>query len=420
MAGLAASEKRRYVEDNPTFQQALAQIDQQAKAVAEHPKVQDGYAFLARFGQRGIWRDMKPWKWISERAWIVDKDSNLVVLTPHYGQMRLEAVWRWFEKRRLPVRIIVLKARQIGFSTYIQARFFQDVIRNQERWALLIAHKKEIGWEIAGKFVRMLEELRRHPAKKAKWEFMVKTASRNGVSFGEPLRGGISVASAEEDQPGHGITRQLIHISEHPRWPGTAEDIERKTSGLLFGLHDGPETACVIESTANGDTGWFREMFWDSHRAWAKKKLPDSGYRSLFVPWWIHGEYRWSHCWGGTEFSIPGHIPDYLAEEITETLSEEETMLMTRFGCDLDQLAWRRNVWAAKCQKDWSRFHEQNPATPEEAFLASGRPAFDIDAMTRAKNLAETTDLVAKGDLVDESADFQRMEPELASGMKEF
>jgi hypothetical protein len=55
---------------------------------------------------------------------------------------------------------------------------------------------------------------------------------------------------------------------------------------------------------------------------------------------------------------------------------EEEPWLLEQFGVTLEQLRWRRVTIAEECGGDIEFFHQEHPATPEQAFIGSGRPVF--------------------------------------------
>lgn len=75
--------------------------------------------------------------------WIVDKDMELVRLRPNRGQRRLlEEVERARAEGR-PVRIDVLKARQIGYSTAIAAMNFAEWLTRPYARIAVIADVKD-------------------------------------------------------------------------------------------------------------------------------------------------------------------------------------------------------------------------------------------------------------------------------------
>ena len=67
-----------------------------------------------------------PRSYIEHFLWIRDKRSQLIPLRLKPAQERLYNVMREEHAAGRPVRLVILKARQLGFSTMIEACFFQD------------------------------------------------------------------------------------------------------------------------------------------------------------------------------------------------------------------------------------------------------------------------------------------------------
>jgi hypothetical protein len=113
----------------------------------------------------------------------------------------------------------------------------------------------------------------------------------------------------------------------------------------------------VLESTANGVGGWFYDQ-------WENAVRGKSDYIPLFFPWYKHPEYR--------------VINPYL--KLTDLNAEEKDYY--KLGVDLSHLEWRR--WAIDNQfnSDEDGFKQEYPATPEEAFLTTGRNIFPLDYLS--------------------------------------
>lgn len=368
---------------------AVLDVEETVRAIKADERERDTWRFFYYFNRdKGIARRMTRREWIERYVRIRDIQGNVIPLKLNRAQRRLEAWVLRMERRGMPVRIVILKARQMGFSTYVQAVFFERIMRGVNVRALIVAHK-----DITSK--RLLEMARFMAKRISKgagefWDLKFEGWARGRIAIAQPIMGDLVVASAEEDDPAHGFTYQCLHLSETSRWPRP----ENTVRGILPPLHPVPGTYGFSESTANGDTGWFREQFWS---AWKERGKPldarRSGWVALFFPWIDHYEYRWTQTYGhGRE------LPEELVDEIRATLDDEEAELL-KMTCryrglgemkvDYDQLAWRRRKIAelesaAKGQSGIDLFHEQYPVRPEEAFLASGRPLFDtskIDAM---------------------------------------
>jgi hypothetical protein len=130
------------------------------------------------------------------------------------------------------------------------------------------------------------------------------------------------------------------------------------------------------------------------------------GWRGFFAPWFWDQTYRWSH--------MTGAPPDEAHErEIRESLSLEELALLGRRyvvrkkgwrEVDIDQLAWRRHTIRNKCRGAIEAFHQEYPATHEEAFLSSGMPLFEPSLIAKQRELGVREPLF-QGALVDPEAE---------------
>lgn len=128
--------------------------------------------------------------------------------------LRANAVQREFERRR-GQKNIVLKARQLGFTTWTAARFFLRTITRPGTLTLQVAHTQQAAEEIfriVHRFVDWLpQELRDGP---------LKTSQLNvrQIVFPE-IDAQYCVVTAGDRNAGRGLTVQNLHCSELARWP---------------------------------------------------------------------------------------------------------------------------------------------------------------------------------------------------------
>ena len=66
---------------------------------------------------------------------------------------------------------------------------------------------------------------------------------------------------------------------------------------------------------------------------------------------------------------------------------------MQDFGVSYEQLKWRRWCINNNCNGDVEQFHQEYPSTPEEAFIASGRPRFNIGVLKQYRRQAKEGDI---------------------------
>ena len=287
------------------------------------------------------------------------KKGDIIGLVLNPPQLRLyEAIREQWEAGK-PIRIIILKARQMGFSTLTAAIIFWLVVTNFNRTAMVVAHEEKATRTIFGMyrlFFTMLPEWLK-PQTRANsgyvLEFNQPTRSKSQVAG---LNSVIKCATAGGQGIGRGETVQYLHLSEYGFWPGNPKDTYL---GVAQTVPDEPGTMIVIESTANGFND-FKDK-WDL--AVECQRTGEEGFVPIFFAWWEMPSYR-------------RRVP----RDFQRTTEEEE--LAQLYGLDDEQLAWRRYTINTKCGGDVERFRQEYPSCPEEAFIASGSCVFNQAAIT--------------------------------------
>ncbi len=253
--------------------------------------------------------------------------------------LKANAAQRSFERRR-GQRNIVLKARQMGLTTWAAARFFLKTITQPGTLTLEVAHSQESAEEIFRIVHRFLdwlpEELRGGP---------LRTSQSNVRQIVFPqMDAQYRVVSAGDRNAGRGLTVQNLHCSELARWPG---DPAETLAGLRAAMSPGAEL--ILESTPDGVGGCF-------HEEW--QTAGETGMVRHFFPWWLERRYR--------------------AEAVDGArLTDEERALMARHGLDREQIGYRRRIRA-----NFRGLARQEYAEDEQScFLASGDSVFELEAI---------------------------------------
>ena len=220
--------------------------------------------------------------------------------------LKANAVQTAFEERR-GEHNIVLKARQMGLTTWAAARFFIRTITQPGSLTLEVAHTRESAEEIFRIVHRFLDwlpdQLRNGPLRTAR-------ANAGQIVFPE-IDSQYRVVSAGERNAGRGLTVQNLHCSELARWPG---DPAETLAGLRASMT--PAAEMILESTPEGAGGCFYEEW---------QKAGETGMVRHFFPWWMERRYR------GQAAAL-------------DSLSNEERELMKREGLDLGQIGYRRQI----------------------------------------------------------------------------
>jgi hypothetical protein len=287
---------------------------------------------------------------------IQDRDTGLVRRWPiNWAQAEFidEYHRQWNEDR--PVRIIVLKARQLGISTATQAIGFAQAQIIPDQAELTVAHDMDSSEHLLTMTTRYWDTFAYKPLREAKYQ------SRKHLQW-DQWGSSIRVTTAKNTAAGRGKTIRFLHGSEVAFW----DEGETLMLSLNQTVPVAPKTGVVLESTANGIGNYFYDL-------WYAAVEGNVDYVPMFFPWWKHPGYRASHL---------KHV--YKAIK-SSTLDEDERLLVRLLGGPTseweDRVAWRR--WAIRnlANGDVNQFKQEYPATPEEAFVSTGVNIFPIDKL---------------------------------------
>ena len=320
--------------------------------------------------------------WAASLVWIHNKDAgDDVLFRLRYPQRIL--VSRFEEKRRagLPIRLILLKARQWGGSTTTQLYMaWLQFIHKRGLNSLIIAHQGTASDEIKDMFDTMIKQYPLEMLHEMGETFNPNEpkmigVGKSGSTHRVPQRNcKIKIGTAERPDGCRGGAYSLVHLSEVGIWKKTdgksPEDIVRSAcSGILLK----PYTMIVMESTANG-TGNF---FHTEYTAAADPKTP-SQFESLFIAWYDIEQY-----------SLPFQNQDQLRSFASLLFEnrENDNVLSTREesgrylwwlwqkGATLEAINWYIHERAGK--NDHAIMASEFPSDDVEAFVHSGTMVFD-------------------------------------------
>ncbi len=302
--------------------------------------------------QYDVLRDAK--KYMEAFLQIKDKTGKIVPFRLNSAQKRLYETICQQEKAGKPIRVVILKSRQMGFSTLTEALIYYRTATRKNVSSFIITHKDEATANLF-RMSKLYQEknpvrpmLKNSNAKELIFENPTKNAREKERKPG--LRSRMKCATAGGQGVGRSDTLTNVHASELAFWPG---DIAETLAGLMQAVPNTPESLVIIESTANGFN--FFKKLWDDAAAGLNDFVP------FFAAWYEMEEYRMS----------------YYGEELTA----EETELKAAFGLDDEQIMWRRWCIRNNCGGDLEYFHQEYPATPEEAFIATGAAVFSRAAI---------------------------------------
>ena len=267
---------------------------------------------------------------------IRSKKRGLVRLVPNRAQLEYA--------KNCTQRNIVLKARQLGITSYVAARFFIQTITQPGTMTVQVAHSQESAEEIFKIVHRFLENL---PEGTQHGALDTSHANVRRIVFSR-LDSEYRVETADENA-GRGLTIHNLHCSEVARWSRGA--VEALASLRAAVPKDGN---IVLESTPNGAGGLFYEEW---------QRAEETGYTRHFFPWWYAEEYEAD----ATDVDLG-------------KLTQEEEELVARHKLTATQIAFRR-----KTKSELRGLMTQEYAEdPVACFRASGESVFEMEAIDRA------------------------------------
>ena len=328
----------------------------------------------------------KRWR-MDNLYWIITKDGTKEVFKMNRAQKH------FFENflskpGEIYHRHIILKSRQLGFTTFIDLFILDEVLFNSNREGLIVAHKVQDATEI---FDRKIDFAVRNMAEDIKGAFF--KLQRNSakkiqvvVDYG-PDKG--STSSIQVAISGRSATYFYVHISEFAKmcvmYPKNAQEVETGTfpavpfDGFIF-----------IEGTAEGMAGRFYEMF---NGSWlVRDTITPMVSRVKFLPHF----YNWQY-------------DDMEMKKITETIPVDK---MEIGEIDFGEYQKEHNLTDVEITyyymkylqmggKDSSdavhKLHQEYPTTPEEAFLSTGQTYFPT---SKVFSMLQTAKQGIRGELI--------------------
>lgn len=293
--------------------------------------------------------------WCARCVTIKDKhNSKNVPLVLNRPQRRLLGVMEGQRVAGLPVRVILLKARQWGGSTLVQMYLAWMQLVRHTGWNSLICGHLHMTSKCIKRMYNLL--LRHYPREMldddgCRLQFS-KLEGQPNVQQLEARDCLVLTASSRSEDAARGYDISMAHLSEVAFWKESAmhspDDVVRSVCGSVALK---PETVVVLESTADGVGDYF-------HDEWLRAELGRSDKAPVFVPW----------------YEIDGYaraVDDPAA--LWDSMDEYERDLWDD-GRTLEQINW----YHAK-RKEY-RTHElmmaEYPGTASEAFSTSGNNPF--------------------------------------------
>ena len=306
------------------------------------------------------------YRYIDNNLWIRTKSGKLERLVPNKPQKALIDYVLYCLELGIPVRVILLKARQMGLSTIVEAICYWWTSTNKHQTAVIIGHEDTSAKNLYMMFRRYYDNS--NPIFKPS----VKYNTRSDLTFERYDDGGnqvglgsvIKTATAKNTSAGRSDTVQFLHASEVGEW----ENGEELIASLMQTIPDLPNTFIFLESTAKGKGNYF-------HKEWRNAEKGENNFVPFFFPWWLIDEY------------------EVYDDEDIGTLSEYEEFLISLFKKGFNTFSGDRYTvteeqyipkikFYRRKSKDFAsdptRMYQEYPSVAKEAFVASGANVFPV------------------------------------------
>lgn len=284
---------------------------------------------------------------------IRDKAGTFPHLEFNSAQELLHAAIEDQKRRKGWVRLLILKGRQQGASTYTGGRFYHRAAMNKGVRVYILSHKQDTSDILFG----MVETFHKHDP----FAPHLGADSAREMEF-DRLQSSYTVATAGAEAGGRGGAITCFHGSEVAFWPNAAKHF----AASVQQVPDLPGTEVILESTANGPSGEYYDR-------WQKAVAGEGDYEAVFISWLLQKEYA-------------REVPEgfKLHSENMHGSMFPETEYMEMFDATMEQMVWRRNKIIELGSA--VTFDIEYPATAEVAFQQKVEGAYqDAADILRAR-----------------------------------
>ena len=333
-----------------------------------------------------------PGVWVEAHGSIVLKSGE--VLEPgeirlNHMQQQMVAVRARCMELDLPIRILNLKPRQKGSTTFTGGWCYHDMRRKRTSACVIGGQYSQTtnAWEIV-----------QHYHNRDTFDGWDNTGTIN-TERGEFSNGSkIVPETAEDKEAARSGTFQFLFGTEVARWSKNGvKEAGKILGGALKCVPLLPETVVVLETTAFGATGEFYNRWLsalDAEDFLAGKTIKAGDYLRIFTPWFVFDDSA-IRLTDRQKIDMQNSVdrePWYHGEqELIDAYGNSDTG-RTRLGDVVtefdvwEQLAWRRQAILNECRKDPEIFNEDYPHSWESAFLKSGRRRFNSVGLKQIEN----------------------------------
>nr|DAT61543.1 MAG TPA: Terminase large subunit [Caudoviricetes sp.] len=309
------------------------------------------------------------YKFAKMNLYIKDKFANIVPFIPNEPQRALIDYVLLCIKEKRPVKVIILKARQMGFSTAVEALCYWWTSTNFNINSVIIGNDEKSSLNLYRMFRRYFDNtnilFKPSVRYNTKNDLTFEKFDESGKQIG--LGSAIKIETAKNKSAGRSDTINFLHGSEVATW----ESGENLVASLMQTVPDAEvmdkPSMVFLESTAEGRGNYF-------HKEYVAAAEGKNNYQPAFAPWWILDTYE-----RDATFEDLGKLNDYELF-LVDLMKQGHDTLGHHFPVGEDAIP-RKLAFYRRKAKDFAatpeRLPQEYPSTWQEAFIASGKNVFN-------------------------------------------
>lgn len=308
------------------------------------------------------------YKFAKMNLYIKDKFANIVPFVPNEPQRALIDYVLLCIKEKRPVKVIILKARQMGFSTAVEALCYWWTSTNFNINSVIIGNDEKSSLNLYRMFRRYFDNtnilFKPSVRYNTKSDLTFEKFDENGKQIG--LGSAIKIETAKNKSAGRSDTINFLHGSEVATWE-SGEDL---VASLMQTVPDAEvmekPSMVFLESTAEGRGNYF-------HKEYVAAAEGRNNYQPAFAPWWVLDTYE-----RDATFEDLGKLNDYELF-LVDLMKQGHDTLGHHFPISEEAIP-RKLAFYRRKAKDFAatpeRLPQEYPSTWQEAFIASGKNVF--------------------------------------------
>lgn len=305
---------------------------------------------------------------------IRDKNNRPIQPVPNILQIRMSEAYETLSSMGVRVRIIVVKPRRAGCSTFASHILYHHSQRTPCE-GLTISDIKDHSAELMDKIKE------HHRGDSYPWGHRMMKDAAHSLAWDNGTKW--TIDTAENPDAGVGGTRQLFHASEVSKWPQTLTKNDKKTMAAALPSFSGMDTVVIAESTPERAAGWHYSTWGDAVTLDEFIRMYDEGIRPEEV--WVKVFAAWFEF---DDNQRQNPVSDAEIVQIKRTLTERERNGIQKYGWTWEQVAWRRDIIASVCNGDPKIFDFYYPEDEVTCWLAGGSPRFDVGILAEMETRA--------------------------------